>query len=284
MKIKTLHDTINNKLDIDLSVRWIAPFLFLLSFGFRLAFINKDFFHHDAILLIDVVEQSVAQKTLVPFLDGRYALVAFHVPFYLLFRAFGLPIDLSFNILTALLASISVILLYLLAKELTADWFTSFAATLLFSFIPVYFSVSTHTMAHPLSVCLVLLAFYLLMLGDRRSSGALYSWASVSLLLGISARFPNILLIPSFLIIYFRPKIEGFKLRIDREKFSKHLIFLGVPLAVGLALIYLVQKMPLAATMLLAVLAHAKVGAEKYPDKYRNCWLCALHSWRVPVI
>jgi hypothetical protein len=108
--------------------------------------------------------------------------------------------------------------------------------------MPVYFSVSTHTMAHPLSVCLVLLAFYLLMLGDRRNSGALYSWASVSLLLGISARFPNILLIPSFLIVYFRPKIEGFKLRIDREKFSKHLVFLGVPLAVGLALIYLVQK------------------------------------------
>ena len=242
MKVRSIHDALNDRLNLNLPVPWAVLLLFLISLVFRLVFINKGFFHHDAILLIDAVEQSVSQRTLVPFLDGRYALVAFHVPFYLLFRAMGLPVDLSFNILTAVLASISVVLLYLLAKELSDDCFSAVAAALLLSFTPVYFSVSTHTMAHPLSVCFVLLAFYLLLLGERRSSGALYGGASIALLLGISTRFPNILLIPSFLLVYFNPAIDGFRLRIHRDKYARHAVFLGVPLAVGLALIYFVQK------------------------------------------
>jgi len=216
--------------------------LFLLSFVSRIVFINKGFFHHDAILLIEAVEQSVTQKTLVPFLDGRYALVAFHIPFYLLCLAFGLPVDLTFNILTALLASLSVVLLYLLAMELTGDRFCAFASALLFAITPVYFAVSTHTMAHPLSVCLILLAFYLVMLAERRPVRFFYCAAAVSLLLGISTRFPNILLIPSFLIVYFKPGFVGGRLKINKSKFSRNMISLGIPLGAGLLWLFVVQK------------------------------------------
>jgi hypothetical protein len=241
MNIKQLHDTLNNKLNLNLPLSWVTLFLFLLSLLFRLAFINKGFFHHDAILLLDAVEQSVTEKTLVPLLDGRYTLVAFHVPFYLLFRALGFPIDISFNVLTALLAALSVVLLYLLARELTADRFTAAAAGLLFAFTPAYFVVSTHTMPHPLSVCLVLLAFYLVLLGHRRGSNLCYGMASTAMVLGISARIPNILLVPSFLLVYLDLGIEKFRIRFDRQKFGKPLVFWAAPLAIGLALIYYVQ-------------------------------------------
>lgn len=42
------------------------------------------------------------------------------------------------------------------------------------------FSGSTHTMIHPFSVCLILLAFYLTIMGNKRKSVALYGWESAS--------------------------------------------------------------------------------------------------------
>ena len=61
MKIKLPDQTLDIKLNISVSTHWIILFLFLLSLGFRLVFINKGFFHHDAILFMDAIQESVAQ-------------------------------------------------------------------------------------------------------------------------------------------------------------------------------------------------------------------------------
>jgi hypothetical protein len=240
-RVLRLYGGIEQRLNPDIPTGWALLSLFFIAFGLRLKYINLGFFHHDSILLVDAVEKSVNSTCIVPLLDGRYAYVAFHIPFYLLFRSLDLPIDLWFNLLTALIGSLSVLLLYLLTQEITENTFCAVTAASLFAVVPVYLSITTHTMVHAFSVCLGLLSFTLLIKGSRRDSALFCCAASFVLLFAISARFPNILLTLPFVIVYFQPRFEGIKLVIDSDKFSWKLAWVTLPLIIGLVMMLVFQ-------------------------------------------
>jgi hypothetical protein len=227
--------TLDARLDVDVRDVWLVAGLVAVSFGVRALFVNPGFFHHDSILLIRAVEQSLDEGGLAPLLDGRYSYVAFSLPFALLFRALGWPMDLAFNLLTAGVASLSVILEFLLVRDITRSRFAGASAALLLSFMPVYWSVTTHALVHAFSVTLVLFAFTALLRSNASGSRAVAAAAATALVLAVSARVPNLLLLPAFACLWLEPRVRGGTLRFDRERLARQAPFVAVPLVIGLA-------------------------------------------------
>ncbi len=227
--------TLDAKLDVDVRDAWLVAGLIAVSFGVRALFVNPGFFHHDSILLIRAVEQSLDEGGLAPLLDGRYSYVAFSIPFALLFRALDWPMDLAFNLLTAGVASLSVILEFLLVRDITRSRFAGVSAALLLSFMPVYWSVTTHALVHAFSVTLVLFAFTGLLRANASGSRAVAAAAATALVLAVSARVPNLLLLPAFACLWLEPRVRGGRLRFDRERLARQAPFVVAPLVIGLA-------------------------------------------------
>ncbi|HDY73545.1 MAG TPA: hypothetical protein ENH51_00325 [Euryarchaeota archaeon] len=65
-----------------LNGRWIILFLAVYSLGIRLVFINPGFFHHDSIMLIYALEESIRSGMIQPFSGGRYIYTAVNIPFF----------------------------------------------------------------------------------------------------------------------------------------------------------------------------------------------------------
>jgi 4-amino-4-deoxy-L-arabinose transferase-like glycosyltransferase len=227
--------TLDAKLDVDIRDAWLVAALIAVSFGVRALFVNPGFFHHDSILMIRAVEQSLDEGGLAPLLDGRYAYVAFSIPFALVFRALDWPMDLAFNLLTAGVASLSVILQFLLVRDITRSRFAGASAALLLSFMPVYWSVTTHALVHAFSVTLVLFAFTGLLRSNASGSRAVAAAAATALVLAISARVPNLLLLPAFACLWLDPRVRGGRLRFDRERLARQAPFVVAPVLIGLA-------------------------------------------------
>ena len=60
MNFQQFNQKLNQRLSVRIPLRWAVIIVFLVALGPRLALINKGFFHHDAILMIDAVQASIA--------------------------------------------------------------------------------------------------------------------------------------------------------------------------------------------------------------------------------
>lgn len=215
-----------------LNGRWIILFLAVYSLGIRLVFINPGFFHHDSIMLIYALEESIRSGMIQPFSGGRYIYTAFNIPFFLFFKYLGAPMDLAFNTLTAFTAAASVVVLYKLILKIFENRFLAFSTALLFSTMPVYLSITTHSMIHAFSVLTSLLSFYFLILAVSDENLAFYLYSAIFFIISVSSRFPNILLLLPLSIIFFQPLIDshfkpGF---INKNRFTQEMILFWAPI------------------------------------------------------
>ena len=159
-------------LKLDLNNWQIIFCLFIFSFALRLLFINDGLFHHDSILLSNAVTKTINTGVLQPTLSQRYGLViAYLVPYYLYSKIFGITsTEFIFNFMTTFYGALAVIFLYLFSKKYLKNSFIAISSALLFAVTPIFFSITTYTKNHGLSIMLALCSIFLLIKSIEKKS------------------------------------------------------------------------------------------------------------------
>ena len=143
---------------------YIIIFIFLIAFLPRLILINDGLFHHDSVQLAIATEKTLETGKLHPIVGGRYGLVLINAIAYSPFYILGIQSsEFVITVTTIIFASLAVLMLYLFMKELFDKKFIAITSSLLFSFYPLFFSVSTFAKGHAFSVFFILLAAYSLL-------------------------------------------------------------------------------------------------------------------------
>lgn len=202
---------INEFFEKMLSLRtiYIVSFLFLISFITRLLYINDGLLHHDSVQTAIATEGTLETGRLHGITGGRYGYIILNVLAYVApHYIFGVKSsELTINIVTILFASLSVVVLYLFVKELLNNKYIAFSSSLLFSFTPIYLSVTTYTKSHAHSIFFILLAGYFLI--KLIKTNLVIHKLLFSLTLGFSLfiRATDVFVsLPLFFLIYFFPK------------------------------------------------------------------------------
>lgn len=156
----------------------------LVSFIARLIFLNDGLFHHDSVQLAVATEKTVETGETHAAVHGRYGLVLLYALAFAPFRYLaGVESSaLVITVMTALLSSLAVGMLYLFAFRLTGKWFAGFCAALLLSLNPVFFSVTTYAKSHGPALLFVLLSGYALLRGLEEKG---LKWWIVSITSGL---------------------------------------------------------------------------------------------------
>jgi len=122
---------IDSFLDKILNVKqiYILSFLFLLTFLMRLIYINDGLLHHDSIQTALATEKTVETGTLHGITGNRYGYILINVIAYLIPHfIFNIQsAELIVTIVTILFASLSVIVIYLISKELFNNKYIAFS-------------------------------------------------------------------------------------------------------------------------------------------------------------
>jgi len=213
---------------------YIILLIFLIAFLPRLMLINDGLFHHDSVQLAIAVEKTVETLKLHPTVGEREGLVLINVLVYSIpYFAFGVKSsEFIITLTTTIFASLAVIMFYLFVKELLNNKFIAITSSLLFAFHPIFFSVSTFAKSHAFSMFFMLLAGYSLVKAFKTDSTGYKILFSLSAGFIIFIRISDLIILPTFLLIYlFSEKIlskESIKLK---EKFSfKNLLLFYAPL------------------------------------------------------
>jgi len=188
--------------------------LFILSFTFRVMYMNDGLYHHDSVQLAYAVENSLETGTIHGAVGGKY----FAVFVYMMFHVVSyLPLELSLTLFTILMASLSIIALFLFVNELTDNLYIAAVSALLFSFNPLYLSITTYAKSHGLAIFMILMTAYFLVRFLKDNN--LISLILFIVLYGLSlmTRIDNILFVPMFifLIVFSNKfvkdsKVDGF--------------------------------------------------------------------------
>ena len=187
----------------DIKISPIILFLFILSCGIRLYFISPGMFHHDTVKLAMAVEKTIDTGILQPTVSKNYGLVALNVIFYTIpHYLFGIKSAiLTLNFTSVLFGSLAVVFAFLFADELF-NKFTAIMAALIFSFNPVFLSISTYGKDHAHSIFFILLAGWCLLKALKTDKNIYKILFGLSLGFSLFIRFPNILAIIPFGLLY----------------------------------------------------------------------------------
>lgn len=186
-----------------INTKHIFLFLFLLSFAVRLYYISPGMFHTDTVKLAMAVEKTLETGIIQPAVSKSYGLVILNTIFYTISHYIlgATKSILTLNFTSVLFGSLAIPLVFLFTKELF-NKFTGIAAALIFSFNPVFLSVSTHGKDHAHAIFFVLLAGWSLLKAletDRNFYKILFG---LSLGFSLFIRFPSILALIPFGLIY----------------------------------------------------------------------------------
>ena len=193
---------------------FIWAILFLFSFILRVLLKSDCLFHGDTISYIEYIKLNAVGG------DEKGGVI------YSL-MILGLNIILSpFNFIpediiiftSILMASFSVVLLYLFVKKLTNNLFVSFISAFLFSLSPIFLSESTNGIYHSTSAFFVILTAYFILLASQKDSSWLYILSGIFYGTAIGVRITNVLFIFPFILIYF---LNQKKEKISKIKFKK---------------------------------------------------------------
>lgn len=223
MKTKIIH--------LKKSTILILLFLVLSSFFIRLAFVSDCLFHHDSVQMANAVQRTIRTKTLQQAVSGRYGLVLINTGAYLLFRnIMNRDIDYILNLTTIIFASLSVGMLYLFIKKLTKNNRIAVITSLLFSFTPIFLSITVYAKSHGIAFFFAILSGYYLLKyieTDRLSDKGLFV---LLFLFSLTIRNTNIYYAFPFLILslFFRKKPE----------LKKRFIHFSLPVAVCIILYF----------------------------------------------
>lgn len=221
--------------DDTIRIFFLLFFLFCINLFAGLFFINDGIFHYDAIVLANAVEKTYETGELHGQVNGRYGSVILNSAVYFPFYISGYGIDFPTRFASLFYHSLAIVFLFLFLYEFLDDRALAFFASLLFSFVPVFFSPNTYGKEHGAALFILLLSFYLLIKGIKKNSWPVLGLSSIFFVFSISVRESMIVFIPLYLLLYIKPviSISPFIVVIRRDTFSKKnlatvfLLFLG---------------------------------------------------------
>jgi len=183
----------------------ILTLLFLSSFIFMVLLKPDCIFHRDAILYAE----DLRLNTIWGDSKGGAVHPLIISGFHIILSPFNSAPEDTIIITSILMASFSVILLYLFVKRLTNSLFVSFISAFLFSISPIFFSVSTSGMYHSTNAFFVILTAYFILIASQKDSIWLYILSGIFYGAAIGVRSTNVLFIFPFILIYFLNQKKG---------------------------------------------------------------------------
>lgn len=148
---------------------------------------NAGLFHHDSVQLAEAIETHNWNGAV----GGRAGVVLLYsIPYYFYPNAY-----LTSTLMTILLASLSCLILYLFIKDFSRNEFIAFCTAMLFSFSPLYLSISTYTKEHAAAIFFILLTLWIFYKRHYLVAGILF-------VISLFMRIDNILMLPVFITLY----------------------------------------------------------------------------------
>jgi len=183
----------------------LISIIFFLSLFVRVAYVNDGLFHHDSVQLAKAVSGTVESGELHPAVNNKYFCVFIYSLIYHLVGFFGVSIYASVTYSTIFFASLAMVMIFLFVKELWDNEVIAVSAALLYSFNPLFLSVTTYAKSHGFAVFMVMLSLYLLVKFLKSNTylyGALFV---ITYVLSLASRPSNILVFPIILLLFFLP-------------------------------------------------------------------------------
>ena len=179
--------------------------LFSLSFALRLSLISKGVYHNDCLCLVMQSLETVRTHT-IHYLHGHghpltAIMGALSVKLMPLFACDD-PV-LAVNMMSVVLSSLTVPIIYLFAKKLF-DQPTGFLSAVLFSLNPIFLSISVYGNSHTIVILFVSLGVYFL-ISHLKNRKNIHVWgAAIFFGLAAAARIQDLLIIAVPLsVLYF---------------------------------------------------------------------------------
>jgi hypothetical protein len=191
--------------------------LFFVSFFPRFMFLSKGPFHYDTLDYIRCGEMTLKNFSIAQSHGPGYPLTVTVSAIAQLFgRLFGMDGTRSITVMVAILASVAVVCFFFFVLKICGNMIVSFFAALLLSFLPAFFSVTTHgRLDHGLEMIFIFLSFYVLMSKGSSSFKNIFI-SSVLMGLAVPSHFSAVVFIFPWALWYlfwdapsknlFRPK------------------------------------------------------------------------------
>lgn len=219
------------------NVGWMV--LLFVSFVIRIIYVNDGLFHHDSVQLANAVEATLESGVVHPAVGGKYFLVVVYTLFHLLL---GQSAYISMTFLTIIFATAAVLMVYFFTKELTSNEVIAFSAAILYSFNPLFLSITTYAKSHALAVFLVMLAGYFLIRGLKTDKTMFFVGFGLTMVCALMTRVGTVFFLPVFILMVLQPEkiIKDIKTPFSWMKRSFCMVFtvIGIFLLYKLKLIY----------------------------------------------
>jgi len=240
-KIDNLMDKI-----LDIKPAYIILFLFFISIIPRLLYMNAGLFHNDSVETAIATEETLKTGKLQGIVGYRYGYVMLNVLAYFIPHfVFGMQsAEVVVNILTIILASFSIAVMYLFVKELSNNKYVAFGSSLIFSFSSLYFSITLYAKDHAASVLFILLAGYFLLKSLKTDLFRFKILFAIFLGFSLFIRISDVFVtLPVFLILYIFPEKFLGKDAVKLKKLElKNLIFIWLLFILALVLFFAWQR------------------------------------------
>ena len=219
------------------SSAWALPaLLFLVSFGFRLYFMNEGLFHADEVILARAVEATAEKAHLMGGFNGRYGAVLLNLLLYLPWKAVsGEGAERIIPLTAILTGALLVSTLYLLVLDLTGKKLPAVLASLFLNFNFLFLTTSTAGKENTAQLFFAVLGLHLLLAGAKRGSWPQKVAGAAAFAFSLSVHEAGIPLIPVaalFLIFIGLDRSRGW--RPGAGDSAVLLLFCAIPFALYL--------------------------------------------------
>jgi len=235
----------------------IILFLFLISFIPRFELLSKGPFHWDTLYMIQCAEKTLKGKIALAQDVGALPAVFLDALFILIAHILNLNKFFVVNIAVGFGASLSICFFYLFIKELLNSKKAAFYSSILYSFLPPFFSVSTFGRTdHIFSLLFFFISFWLLVKYIKENNLKIYLSSLAFLGLAISTRFPEFLMFLVYLLILF---IFGERIWIEKKNLKvKKKVITEVGLAIIIpTVVFFIFYLPFIGEVINRIILHA---------------------------
>lgn len=207
-----------------IKLNYMLLILFIITLVPRVVLVNDGLFHHDSVQLAKALEN----HNMTGAVGGRIGMMAIYsIPYAIYPDGYIIA-----TYMTILFACLSVCMIFLLVKQLFDNSTIAFTTAVLFSFCPLFLSITTYAKSHAIGLFFILVALWFFVKSLKYDC---YVWAFLSgttFIYSLFVRIDNVLYVPLFIFLYFYSD-NLFRTKAKRYDL-KYLYCLFVPIIMGL--------------------------------------------------
>lgn len=221
----------------------LVVILFLASFIPRVIYISAGLPHHDAVQTAIATEKTLETGKLHGITENRYGYILINTIAYSIAKFIFAQesSELTINLVAILFASLSVVMMFFFVKELLLNKYLAFSSSLLFSFNPVYLSVTTYASSHAPSIFFILLWLYLFLKLIKTNFIIYESLFAIAFGFSLFIRFGDVIVTLPVLLLLASKLFNANEIKLKLND-AKSILTLWLPLTLILIIFFLVQK------------------------------------------